>query len=301
MKVAGLDGAEGGGIAEPDCFDVITYWHNHKPVDPVTGVKRPTIVNMSWGYSFNASSIVGGLYRGVEWTYDPLDRNDVEHGFPDYYETIPARIDSTDVAIEEMIDAGIHVCIAAGNSSFKIDKPTGIDYDNLWYRGSPDESYYLHRGSSPFSLRATMVGCMSANVQIDGKETIADFSCAGPGVDVYAPGEFIMSSISSRNTLFGSSYTDATYFLDSGYKQSNLTGTSMASPQVCGLGALILEANPGATVEELKQFIVNNSQNTLYTTGLDNDYGDYYSVHGGPPNALYNKFNSPNPLKISKE
>jgi len=302
MKVSGLDGYEGGGIDEPDCFDVITHWHNNKPIDPATGVKRPTIVNMSWGYSFNyfAISLRGGRYRGVEWTYSSLDSNETEHGFPFGYSSIPSRNDSTDVAIEEMLDAGIHICIAAGNSSFKIDKPGGVDYDNLWYNGAQLTPYDLHRGSSPFSLRATMVGCIASTSQIDGKETVSDFSCVGPGVDVYAPGESIMSAMSTNNTL-GDSYTSAPYFLDEEYKQSNLSGTSMASPQVCGLGALVLELNPGATVEELKQFIVNNSQNTLYTTGLDDDFDNGASVLGGPPNALYNKFNSPNSLKISKE
>lgn len=46
VKVSGLDGGEGGGLSDPDCFDVIIGWHNNKAVDPITGVKRPTIVNM---------------------------------------------------------------------------------------------------------------------------------------------------------------------------------------------------------------------------------------------------------------
>ena len=53
VKVNGLEGSgdSGTGIAVSDCFDVIKGWHNNKPVDPTTGFKRPTIVNMSWGYS----------------------------------------------------------------------------------------------------------------------------------------------------------------------------------------------------------------------------------------------------------
>ena len=50
MKIAGL---EGGGDTGPSPYtvtnfaNVIATWHEQKPIDPVTGVRRPTIVNMS--------------------------------------------------------------------------------------------------------------------------------------------------------------------------------------------------------------------------------------------------------------
>jgi hypothetical protein len=33
--------------------------------------------------------------------------------------------------MEELIDAGVHVMVAAGNRSHKIDAPAGDDYDNF--------------------------------------------------------------------------------------------------------------------------------------------------------------------------
>lgn len=49
VKVGGLEGSgdAGTGIPVTDCFDVIKGWHQNKPVDPTTGYKRPTVVNMS--------------------------------------------------------------------------------------------------------------------------------------------------------------------------------------------------------------------------------------------------------------
>ena len=49
VKLSGLEGSgdSGTGISTTYAFDCIKGWHNNKPVDPTTGVKRPTVVNMS--------------------------------------------------------------------------------------------------------------------------------------------------------------------------------------------------------------------------------------------------------------
>lgn len=306
MKVNGLEGPEGGGIDDPDIFDLIIEWHNRKPIDPATGAKRPTIVNMSWGYGislwyFYPSS---GIFRGQEWE-NVADLTTV--GFPLDPNRAPSRVDTVDLAIEAMIDAGIHVCVAAGNDSFKIDAAGGLDYDNVW---SPDSPFslngdwaYQHRGSSPYSDRALITGCVDAYNKIDGKETRVYFSNVGPGVDVYSPGHSIMSCVSDDTDLSG--YDIQPYFLNDPeghqYNQGNLSGTSMASPQTCGLGAVFLQLNPGATPEQLKQFIVANAKEELYTTGLNNDFESEVSVLGGTTKILHNKFNSPNPFRADKK
>lgn len=305
MKVEGLEGYEGGGIPDPDCFDLIIEWHNRKPVDPETGVKRPTIINMSWGYGIDLWWYypASGIYRGQIWQEVDTDLTTV--GFPEMADRQPARVVSVDTSIDEMIDAGIHICIAAGNDSFKIDLPNGIDYNNYWSMDdvyNPANSYAntpLHRGSSPYSLRAMITGCMDAYILHTNKETKVYFSNCGPGVDLYAPGHSIMSA-TSQDTQLGN-YDVQRYFLDTEFNQCNLSGTSMSSPQSCGMGAIFLEANPGATPEELKNFIVNNAPDVMYSTGLDDDFADDQSLCGGSGKVLYNKFNSPNPLKIDRK
>lgn len=305
MKVAGLEGFEGGGIEDPDCFDLIIEWHNNKPVDPVTGVKRPTIINMSWGYGISLFWYYpeSGIYRGQVW--DAYNTNLEDVGFPLNVDRQPARVPSVDASIDAMIDAGIHLCIAAGNDSFKMDLPGGVDYDNYWSLNTPynpaevDSIIEQNRGSSPYSLRATITGCIDAYTLNSNKETKVYFSNCGPGVDIYSPGHSIMSATSSNWDL--GSYDVQPYFLDENFYQCNLSGTSMASPQTCGMGAIFLEVNPGATPEELKNFIVNNAPDILYSTGLDDDFANDQSLCGGAGKVLHNKFNSPNPLKIDKK
>ena len=70
VKVNGLegDGDEGTGMSVSDCFDVIKLWHLNKPINPATGARRPTIVNMSWGYSTFYSTVSSVTYRGANYT-----------------------------------------------------------------------------------------------------------------------------------------------------------------------------------------------------------------------------------------
>ena len=53
-----------------------------------------------------------------------------------------------DAEVEDMIDAGIHVCIASGNQYYKIDVPTGLDYNNEVTLGLD-----FMRGEEPYKAR----------------------------------------------------------------------------------------------------------------------------------------------------
>ena len=122
VKVSGLEGSgdSGTGISVSNCFDVIKGWHNAKPIDPETGYKRPTVVNMSWGYSFSSSSTpTVGNYRGNAWTYGDAGYSSSAELYanagivPAYFSgsrKIGSRLASVDTDVQEMIDAGIHIC-----------------------------------------------------------------------------------------------------------------------------------------------------------------------------------------------
>lgn len=290
VKVAGLEGSgdSGTGIPVSDCFDVITGWHNNKPADPITGKKRPTVVNMSWGYGAVFSNITGGEYRGVPWTGTTRDTAKgmigVQISPTDYRHVV--RVASVDVDVEEMIDAGIIVCIAAGNSYQKIDVPGGVDYDNF-YTSSTNGNVYYHRGGSPFSERAMIVGNIDDNVA--GGEIRAASSEHGPGVNILAPGTGIMSTTSNINAF---NSVEVTYPLNNAFKSMSIGGTSMASPQVAGVAALYLQAYPSRTPEQVSEWLIDNSQiDQLNDTGLDNDYTNTFSLLGGPNRYLYNPYN----------
>ena len=299
VKVNGLEGSgdSSTGISISDVFDVIKLWHLKKPVDPVTGVKRPTVVNASWGYSTPSSSLQSVTYRG--FTYNsgndgsfsstPNTHMRNTYGIYPYLTTsgyrAPVRVSSVDTDVDELIQAGVHICIAAGNNSFKIDLSGGDDYDNAFNRGAGNVFY--HRGSSPYSTEAFMVGsCAAQSSPADNK---VGFSSAGPGVDIYAAGHNIMSCTSNTNR-----FADANYFGNSSFKQCNISGTSMASPQVCGVVALYLQSNPQATPADMMRLIHNDSSATMEAGSLTG-YGDTDDAMGGPRRVLVSRYTNPVP------
>lgn len=301
LKVSGLEGASdpNSGISVTDCFDVIKEWHNNKPVDPATGVKRPTIVNMSWGYYTYYTSVSSINYRGVTYSGTQVDTGaeryalglvPLSDGFFYYTNT---RISSVDVDIQELIDAGVHVVIAAGNQYHKIDVSGGTDYNN--YAVTNTGTKYYHRGSSPFDNEAIKVGNVDSDEHAGGLEQAAASSEKGPGVDIWAPGTNIMSATSNTNSFSGQDY-----YRNINFKQTNISGTSMAAPQVAGLGALYLQLNPQTTPAQLKAWLQSQAKTTaLYSSGLDNDYTNTRSLLGSTNRLAFQPFNSSIQLRIS--
>jgi len=295
VKVAGLEGTgdSGTGIAVGNVFDCIKLWHRNKPVDPITGQKRPTIVNASWGYSSNISAgIQSCTYRGTQYTTSndasfntsPNSHMRDTYGLYPYYSNgayrVPVRITSVDTDVQELIDEGVHICIAAGNNSYKVDLSDGDDYNNrISVSGS---TVYYHRGSSPYDTEAFMVGSLlSENSTADKK---VDFSTTGPGVDIYAAGDEITSCTSNTNK-----FSDAAYWGDANFRQCNINGTSMASPQVCGVGAMYLQANPMLTPAQLKAMIHGDSSETM-AAGTLTGYGSNEDAMGGPRRVMVSRY-----------
>ncbi len=99
---------------------------------------------------------------------------------------------------------------------------------------------------------------------------LATFSSKGPRYngamkpDIAAPGVAIISAISS---LTDGNYTTvaSTQFHDSTYRFAKFSGTSMASPMVAGVAALILEANPYLSSNQVKQIIKQTARQDDYT------------------------------------
>ena len=299
VKVGGLEGSgDFGGIPITDCFDVIKGWHQNKPIDPKTGYKRPTVVNMSWGYGTTFSNITGGNYRGTLWTGTGM-RTDYGmigsgNGFLGGRHVV--RVDSIDVDLQELIDAGVHVFVSAGNSYQKIDIPGGPDYDNYYTKTGVGNVYY-HRGGSPYDERAFTVGNIDSTVFNDSTEQKAVSSEGGPGVDIWAPGTNVMSCTSSTNRWGTGSQS---YYQNNSYRQTNISGTSMASPQVAGVAACYLQVNPQLTPAQLKErLIADSKKDVIYSTGLDNDYTNSRSLEGSNNRFLYNRYNQATIGRIS--
>lgn len=301
QKLSGLEGSgdTGTGISISDAFDTIRLWHNNKSG---ADANRPTVVNMSWGYGYNLrpNQITTGNYRGTAWDFaTDYSSNSTTLWtntgivFPYYTSSgqsvtrFPVRVASVDAEVEDMISAGIHVCIAAGNTLFKIDVSGGDDYDNTLVRPGLG-SYNYHRGSSPYSTNAFMVGNIDSAL-FSSLDHRAFSSCNGPGTNIWAPGTNIMSATSATND-YGAS---GNYYLDSNFEQTNIGGTSMASPQVAGVAACYLQKDNTLTPAQLFTEIVNDSKAVIYDTGNDDDYTNTNGVCGSPNRMLFNRYGYP--------
>jgi subtilisin family serine protease len=317
QKLRGLESAFAGdtsGIAISNSFDAIKLWHRNKPIDPNTGFKRPTVVNMSWGYGaniINDNPATSGIYRGTAWTNSSsgFTTNTEQYqsagivdpsGIPKT-RRVNVRVSSVDADLEELIDEGVHVCIAAGNTYYYVASNGDSDWNNIANFNGP--AYYYHRGASPYSTNAFIVGNIDTKYQ-NNLESKSPSSCSGPGVDIYAPGTSIISvSSKDRNgdCELGAlpSVFVGNYITDSSYKIMRLSGTSMATPNVAGMIATILEANPGMTPAQMKTFIHNNATPNLLYNGVSDDWDDKQSIQGGPNRIFKTPFTSSKVFSLS--
>ena len=119
---------------------------------------------------------------------------------------------------------------------------------------------------------------------------LAYFSSVGPlrdgeqAPDVTAPGLMIMSTLSSDYRP----PEQAQPFLRKGGSYIINNGTSMASPHVAGAVALMLQANPNLTPDDVRGILGNSSAQDNHTGNVPNDefgYGklDVLAALVGPP------------------
>lgn len=268
-------------------FEMIRAWHNSKktsnPVDDSVPI-RPTIVNMSWGYFGLYENIADGVYRGAGWlgTTRQEQYGMVAGQQSEGIYTFPVRVASVDADVQDCLDDGIIMVGAAGNGSHKIDVVGGLDYDNYFISSTLGNRYY-HRGSSPCAVPGVInVGNISYVYQ-SGSEPLFNSSEKGPRVDICAPGGIIVGAIPNGSTKFGSIAT-VPHPDNNGYVIGQLNGTSMASPQVCGVLAQLMEVRPHYTKEQHLEWLqLVGESNRLYdpTTGTaSTDYTNFRALQG---------------------
>lgn len=295
ITVDGLNGANSQGMPISDVFDVIKGWHNNKPIDSATGFKRPTVVNMSWGYVATFQNITGGNYQGTSWTGTTKQSQYGMIGGP--ANTHSVRVSSVDIDISEMLAAGIIICGAAGNNYQTIDTPAGINFNNYYNSSVYGQVYYMQGGSPTAAPGVINIGNVwTGDPSIGYDQQKAASSESGPRVDTYAPGTFIISAMSTTNTFS----CNTQYPNNNSFLIGTLSGTSMASPQVAGMCAQLLQAYPSYTPAQIKAKIVADStSNVLYDTGLTDDYSVLYTLHGSQNSYAFQPFNTETNFNIT--
>ena len=265
-------------------IDYIREFHNSKPVNSATGRRNPTICNHSWGYGSTVpiADIASVTFRGTT-SPGPFTEQQLRD-FGIWTRTIngtifairPARVAAVDADMEDAILDGIIMIGAAGNDFTKIDVLGGQDYNNFFVRNGT--SFPYHRGSSPGAAGNTIcVGAVSSLVN----ESKAQFSNTGPRVDIYAPGVNIISSFNSTGSFGGVNDTR-----NSDFKIGKISGTSMASPQVCGILSCALEIYPNLSQQEARNYIESYSKkNQMTDTG--GGLTDYTSLQGSENRYLF--------------
>ena len=133
-------------------------------------------------------------------------------------------------------------------------------------------------------------------------ERKASFSNTGPAIDVFAAGVDVLSPWNTSGTGF---YADPR---DGNYYNRYLQGTSMATPNVCGVLACYLEANPSANRVAARNWLYDRGSivvdsgvgNLVYDhfgatdpvgAGTSLEYwSDTYGLKGATPRILYNPY-----------
>ncbi len=108
-------------------------------------------------------------------------------------------------------------------------------------------------GSESRLYPASFAGVVSVNA-VDGQDELADFSNTGKAIDLAAPG------VELTSTVPGGEYAAE-------------SGTSMASPHVAGVAALVWAARPDLAVDELEA-VLRASAADLGDPGHDTVFGD---------------------------
>lgn len=146
--------------------------------------------------------------------------------------TVPAAQDPMVKIVEAAWDAGIVVCVAAGNEG-------------------PDQKTIASPGISPKVITVGAMDDRETKERID--DLPADFSSRGPTIDGLPKPDVLSPGVNIVSLRSPNSYLDK---LNKSNRVANnyfsLSGTSMATPICAGLVALILEVFPQIDPNEVK-------------------------------------------------
>ena len=185
------------------------------------------------------------IIEGLEWCIDHKEEHNIRIislslGAP-AYESF--RDDPLSLAAQQAWHQGIVVCAAAGNSG-------------------PTAATISTPAIDPFII--TVGSTDDKNTLERSDDYIAEYSSRGPTIDtlikpdIYAPGTNIISLLAPGSSIESEL---PEMIIDENYIQ--LSGTSMATPICAGIIALMLEANPKLSPNDIKSILKATAHPTL--------------------------------------
>ena len=255
-------------------FDYLRAFHRYKAINPETGRRNATVTSHSWGFGYDYSGdwplgwsiddIGAVTYRGV--TYNSgnpgpsgwsLEGIQADFGFNYASTEIPSHYVAMAEDAKDAVEDGIIVIAAASNDNLmavpEIDPTTGAthqDWNNTVTLSSLGNAVrYYNRGSAP-STGEGVICVGSISTYQDFRRS--SFSNYGPLVDVWAPGSNIVSATNSVGTA------DTKYGGNNWFQTKS--GTSMATPQVSGMAALLASNIWRYTNKDILGLIQQNSK-----------------------------------------
>jgi len=142
-------------------------------------------------------------------------------------------------AVKLAHDRGVLVVVAAGNSNGPVQYPGAYD------------DYVVTVG-------ATRIDNMRAR-----------YSNLGPEIDLVAPGGDIRPDLDQNNDGYVDGILQMTFKSPGNYSYLFFEGTSMASPHVAGVAALLYSLKPNASPDEIEGYM----ESTALNLGSPNEYG----------------------------
>ena len=283
--------------------DYLRAFHLYKAVNSTTGRRNPTITNHSYGHinymqadegTFEFADLVSVTWRGT--TYNSGNPNSsgwtqsgVETDFgirfgsgTNYYPAYSAAIAAD---VQDAIDDGVVFVGAAGNDNLLLAEHNDADWNNslvYQYSASPQYSLYFCRGGAPNTPDVPVINVGALHNTRNFPR--APFTMYGPGITVFAPGVSILGAFG--NTGFADTKTG----YGSGNYFNSISGTSMASPQVCGVLATLATAKRRFAQSDAIGYIQRNSElNDMTFDSGNGSHSDATCQKGSPNKYLLSK------------
>ena len=275
-------------------FDYLRAFHLNKPVNPETGYRNPTITNHSYGgiiampneNPLTIADLISVQYQGVVydaqnpgpsgWTQAGVEADFGVRFNLAYYPSWSAAVSAD---IQDAIADGVVIIGAAGNDNLLMDAVNGPDWDNAILVNGVGPLYY-NRGALPNSPDSGAINVGALSNQGDFRRS--DYTMFGSGIDIFAPGDSILSAFGNEGL------NDTKYTQGSGNYYYPISGTSMASPQVCGIAACLASGKRRFTQDDLLGYIQKHSiTNDMTFDVAGGGYNDNSSGQGSPNRYLH--------------